>query len=88
MGKKAADSRYEESRRRVALNVLRFRQALDMTQQQLADAAELDRTTLARFETQYINVTLDTVFALAEALGVAAHDLMTATDNESDETAS
>lgn len=83
MAKKAPEEQFEERRRCVALNVLRLRQEQNLTQQQLADAAEIDRTTLARFETRYINLTLDTFFALADALETEPQELLTtATEKE------
>ncbi len=65
-------------RRRIAGRVRRLRKSKDMTQQQLADQAEIDRTYLARLETQALNVSIDVLYRLACSLRVEVADLMKA----------
>lgn len=82
MAKKPPSEQFESHRKVVALNVLRLRRGLEWSQEQLAEQADIDRTTLARLETRYINITLDTLFALAEVLGVSAHELLMESDED------
>ena len=59
-----------ELRSCVADKVRRLRDQRGWSQRQLAERAGIDRTHLARFETQAINVSLDVLFRLAGALQV------------------
>lgn len=54
----------------VAGRVRRLRTERGWSQRQLAERADIDRTHLARFETQAINVSLDVLFRLALALEI------------------
>jgi transcriptional regulator with XRE-family HTH domain len=65
-----AMSENQEGRRLVALNLRTLRQKADMSQEELAHAAGVDRSHLARFESQYVNVSLDILLSLARALEV------------------
>ena len=63
-------------RRRLAANVRRLRLAADMTQEALADAADLDRRHVAKIEAAQANVTIGTIVKLANALDVTPADLL------------
>lgn len=63
-------------RRLVARNVRRYRKQKGLTQKELAQRARIDRTHLARFESQGVNVSLDVMFRLAEALDIPAKALL------------
>lgn len=77
---RAAD--VERKRWLVARNVRRLRHERGWTQQELAERARIDRTHLARFESRGINVSLDVLFCLAQALDVEARSLLTDDDRE------
>lgn len=56
--------------------VRRCRLALGLSQEQLADAAELHRTYIGSVERGERNVSLGNLYALADALQVPAQDLL------------
>ena len=56
--------------------IRQYRSQRGMTQQQLAEAAGLDRKTVSRVENARFSPTLANVFALAAALGVTVTDLI------------
>lgn len=47
-----------------------------MTQQELADAANINRVTIAKYETGQIDPTLDSARKMADALGVTIDELV------------
>jgi transcriptional regulator with XRE-family HTH domain len=59
-----------------ATNLRREREALGLSQQALAHLAGLHRTYVGRVERGERNVSIDNIQRLAEALGVAAAELM------------
>ena len=67
-----------------AANLLRLRKERNMTQEALADAAELATAHIGYFE-QYRNApTIDTAAKIAQALGVPLSELFTESANEAD----
>ena len=62
-------------RRRLAANVRRLRQEKAMTQEALAEVAELDRRHVAKIEAAEANVTIGTIVKLANAFGAEVRDL-------------
>ena len=66
---------HKRGRRIFSENVRRLRNERGLSQEKLAFAAEVDRTHIARIETQGVNVSLDIVFALADALDVDVREL-------------
>ncbi len=69
-----ADERYPYTQ--FGNRVRELRKAKGWSQEQLAEAAGLDRTYIGRCEAGRQNATLKTVYALATALGVDATDLL------------
>ena len=61
--------------RAFATHLRKLRTAHGLTQQQLADDADIERSTLTRLEGAKLNVTLDMVFTLAKALNLHPKDL-------------
>lgn len=59
----------EQERKRIGGKIAAWRKARGMTQQQLADIAGLAQQNLARVETGRYSSRLDTLAAIAEALG-------------------
>jgi transcriptional regulator with XRE-family HTH domain len=59
-----------------AHNVRAIRQQSGLSQEELAHRAELHRTYISSIERAERNVSLENIFAIAEALGVSPADLM------------
>jgi len=67
-------------RDRFARNVRRFRTKKGMTQLELASAAGVGRTFISQVERGHFSVTLETIGALASALGIPPTKLIQAAD--------
>ncbi|MEQ7874335.1 helix-turn-helix transcriptional regulator [Sphingomonas sp. ASV193] len=59
-----------------ALNLRRLRTERDLTQEKLADLAEIDRTYVSALERQVYSASLDTIEKLADVLGVDPQRLL------------
>lgn len=59
-----------------AANVRRLRLSAGLSQEALADRAELHRTYVSSIERDERNVSLENIFRLAEALGVDPRELL------------
>lgn len=68
--------RYEPVRERLARNLVRVRAAVGISQEALADKAELHRTYVGHLEQQRRNPSLENIEKLALALGVDVLDLL------------
>ncbi|PTQ93362.1 DNA-binding XRE family transcriptional regulator [Paraburkholderia sp. GV068] len=75
-----AIARQEAVRDRLSTNLKLFRGKLSMSQEVLADRAGLHRTHVSQIERGNVNVALDTLVALAMALGVSEAQLLTEQD--------
>lgn len=58
-----------EERKRIGERIAEIRAIKRMTQQEVADIAELKRSNISRIESGMYNVTLDTLAKIASALG-------------------
>lgn len=58
-----------EERKRIGERIAEIRAVKRMTQQEVADIAELKRSNISRIESGMYNVTLDTLAKIASALG-------------------
>ena len=68
----------------LAANVRHLRNAIGLSQEELADRASMHRTYISSVERAERNVSLETLFAISEALGVAPAELIaTPTDGNS-----
>ena len=65
----------KRSQRLVAFNIRRLRRERDLSQHELAIEADITRAYIGRLETKGQNLTLDTIDALADALGVHPQEL-------------
>jgi len=65
-----------EIRDALALNLRRLRHAQGLSQEELADRAEIDRTYISSLERCVYGATIDVVDKLARVLGVEAADLI------------
>lgn len=68
----------------LAQNLKAIRTSLGFSQEVLADRAELHRTYVSSVERGERNVSVENIFALAEALGVPASDLLANPPKESE----
>ena len=59
----------EQERQRIGQHIAQLRKEKGMTQQDLADRVEMQRSHIARIEAGRYSVGLDTLTAIAEALG-------------------
>ncbi|MEM7477064.1 MAG: helix-turn-helix transcriptional regulator [Planctomycetota bacterium] len=66
----------------LAQNLRRLRNATGLSQEELADRAGLHRTYISSVERAQRNVTLENIFALANALGVEPSELLALADAE------
>ncbi len=61
---------YTERYRRLGLNIAYYRKLRGFSQEKLAEIVDISRTHMSRIETADCAVSLDVIFALADALGV------------------
>lgn len=61
---------YLESYKKLGLNIAFYRKLRGLSQEKLAERVDISRTHMSRIETADCAVSLDVVFALADALGV------------------
>jgi ribosome-binding protein aMBF1 (putative translation factor) len=61
----------------LARNLKRYRQALDLSQEELAHRAQIDRTYVSSLERSVYGATIDVVDRLAVVLGVTTAGLLT-----------
>jgi len=64
------------ARQRLSDNLKRLRKTVGMSQEALGDCAGLHRTYVSQVERQLVNVSLDNLVLLAEALGVDVVDIL------------
>lgn len=64
------DQEKQKVRDRIGLRIFTLRKMKELTQEQLADRAGIQRTHLGRIEAGKYAVTLETIQAIAEALGM------------------
>lgn len=65
-----------QRRMEFAESVRRERITKSLTQEQVADLSGLDRKTVSRIENGHHNPSLDTLWALADALNIEAYNLL------------
>ena len=66
------------ARKRLSENLKRIRGEQGMSQEGLGDRAGLHRTYVSQVEREVVNISLDNIVQLAEALGVDVADLLAA----------
>ncbi len=71
-----------EIRHVLAQNLKRLRQERGLSQEDLADRADIDRTYISSLERSVYAAGIDVVDRLAKALGVTAADLLKAPDSK------
>lgn len=68
-------SRQRERYRNLGLNIAYYRKLRGLSQEKLAERADISRTHMSRIETADCAVSLDVVFNIADALGVEPYKL-------------
>lgn len=70
----------DESRKRFGIRLRELRLAAGLTQEQLAEAAELDRTYISSTERGRRNISLDAISQIASALGISPATFFTSSE--------
>jgi DNA-binding XRE family transcriptional regulator len=65
-------------RKLIAKNVRELRAAKGMSQEDLAGAAQIDRSYVSLIENEHFSISIDQIEKLADALGIAIHELLLA----------
>ena len=67
--------RFKTKNRTLGLNIAYFRKQKGWTQEDLAEHSRIDRSSISKTEIAWSGTSLDTVFAIAEALEVPVSKL-------------
>ena len=67
---------FQKERNILGDRIRNFREKKRMTQEDLADKAEIDVSYLAKIENGYVNTTIRYLIKVSKALGVKAKDLL------------
>lgn len=68
-------AKQHEKYRLLGLSIAYFRKYRGLTQEQLADKADVDYTTISKLETATVGASLDTIFEIADALEIEPYKL-------------
>lgn len=66
---------YKDRYQKFGLNVVYYRKAKRLTQLQLAELVDIDRSHISAIELGNVGVSMDVIFRLADALSIAPKDL-------------
>ncbi|HJB39899.1 MAG TPA: helix-turn-helix domain-containing protein [Candidatus Ruthenibacterium avium] len=69
------DKTYQESYRKLGLNIAFYRKDRGLTQMQLAELLDIDRSHMSAIELATVGVSLDVIFKLCNILNVSPKDL-------------
>jgi len=69
-------------RKLIAKNVRELRAAKGMSQEDLAGAAQIDRSYVSLIENEHFSISIDQIEKLADAFGIAIHELLQADTTE------
>ena len=61
---------YHEYYKKMGLNIAYYRKSRKLTQEQLAEKIGIDQTHMSKIEVASVGISLDVLFALAQALDV------------------
>lgn len=70
------DNPYQTERNMLGEKIRSIREKKVMTQEDLADKAQIDVSYLAKIENGYVNTTIRYLIKISKALGVKARDLL------------
>ena len=66
---------YKDRYQKFGLNVVYYRKAKRLTQLQLAEMVDIDRSHISAIELGNVGVSMDVIFRLSDALGIAPKEL-------------
>ena len=66
---------YKERYRKFGLNVVYYRKAKRLTQLQLAELVDIDRSHISAIELGNVGVSMDVIFKLSDVLGITPKEL-------------
>ena len=69
-------------RKLIAKNVRELRAAKGMSQEDLAGAAQIDRSYVSLIENEHFSISIDQIEKLADAFGIPIHELLQADTTE------
>ena len=69
------DKAYKESYRKLGLNIAFYRKDRGLTQMQLAELLDIDRSHMSAIELATVGVSLDVIFKMCNILSVSPKDL-------------
>jgi len=62
--------KFQDKYKKLGLNIAYYRKLCGLTQEQLAERLELDRTTVSKIELATVGVSLDVIFEMAEVFDI------------------
>lgn len=66
---------YKDRYQKFGLNVVYYRKAKRLTQLQLAEMVDIDRSHISAIELGNVGVSMDVIFRLSDALGISPKEL-------------
>jgi transcriptional regulator with XRE-family HTH domain len=67
--------KFQDKYKKLGLNIAYYRKLCGLTQEQLAEKLDLDRTTVSKIELAAVGVSLDVIFEMAEVFGITPEKL-------------
>lgn len=67
--------KFQDKYKKLGLNIAYYRKLCGLTQEQLAEKLDLDRTTVSKIELASVGVSLDVLFEMAEVFGITPEKL-------------
>ncbi len=67
--------KFQDKYKKLGLNIAYYRKLCGLTQEQLAEKLDLDRTTISKIELSTVGVSLDVIFEMSEVFGIAPEKL-------------
>ena len=68
--------KFQDKYKKLGLNIAYYRKLCSLTQEQLAERLDLDRTTVSKIELAAVGVSLDVLFEMAEVFGISPEKLL------------
>lgn len=68
--------KFQDKYRILGLNIAYYRKLSGLTQEQLAERLDLDRTTISKIELATVGVSLDVIFEMSEVFGITPEKLL------------
>lgn len=68
--------KFQDKYKKLGLNIAYYRKLCGMTQEQLAEKLDLDRTTVSKIELATVGVSLDVIFEMAEVFEIPPEKLL------------